>query len=405
MKSTFIATGVAIALSYLTCSTNAIAFPGPKPTEAAILKLGLASPNPQVTSAPEVSKALLRPRAAGDNTCGFESGLPDGEYTCNNVARTCYFFTTAGVGARGCCSGDDLVNCGWLVDCIGLYDTASPRATDSFTLQCTNSNRPYCQSFTFPGNGVKDYGCGSVLDSTYRTILTTSIGQVKSASSVAIVTSKNVIKSKTIAIADPVSESGSSSSSSSSTSTSGPGPTSTLSSSEEKSKAPVGAIVGGVVGGLAFLGFLAAIVIFLLMRQKKKRAASDPTAAAASTPLAGGPASPAGAYSPQSNEKDYAQTQTNSYYGGNAGMQQQQYPQDGLLSPQLGYDQRSVSPAPGYSSDGFVSPQSTGQGYISSQPTGSDGHAISEAGGVAADKTAIPTHKNGEQIFEAPSGK
>lgn len=129
----------------------------------------------------------------------------------------------------------------------------------------TDSDEPYCRTYLYP-NGVADYRCASTsvgsiqrVEHTFKgddspNFVTTTLSDEDGPPSFI---PESV--SRSIVIDDPTST------------TDSPGPTSSSAIPAPPSKpVPVGAIVGGVVGGLAVLGLIAIGTIFALRRRKPK---------------------------------------------------------------------------------------------------------------------------------------
>ncbi|KAI1054036.1 hypothetical protein LB507_007490 [Fusarium sp. FIESC RH6] len=129
----------------------------------------------------------------------------------------------------------------------------------------TDSDEPYCRTYLYP-NGVADYRCASTsvgsiqrVEHTYKgddspNFVTTTISDEDGPTM-----SIPGTVSRPTAIEDPTST------------TDSPGPTSSSAVPAPSSKSvPVGAIVGGVIGGLAVLGVIAIGIIFALRRRKPK---------------------------------------------------------------------------------------------------------------------------------------
>ncbi|KAB5582507.1 hypothetical protein GE09DRAFT_1075221 [Coniochaeta sp. 2T2.1] len=157
---------------------------------------------------------------------------------------------------------------------------------DSFIAKCTASEYPFCQTISFPGS-IFDYFCGPVSYSTPRPARTTYEGETDGREFVTSVFSNNILGERPTALSktswktrpsstrtNPSSSAVSKSSSSSSTSTS-IRPASTPSAASEKSSTPIGAIVGGVLGGLAVLGPIALGALCILRRKPPPSADSQ----------------------------------------------------------------------------------------------------------------------------------
>ncbi|KAL0940895.1 DUF1620 domain-containing protein [Colletotrichum truncatum] len=230
--------------------------------------------NPHPTKAPAYAELKRRQATSGttvlvapDNTCGYISGRPGAAYTCGSVA-TCLFFTANrnNPGRVACCDSQE---CGARRTCydqrqvstLGLCNDGC--LVDRFTLKCTNTARPYCNTISFPGS-VFDYWCNTLEISTPQSAQTTYEGQTgRTWEPLALTDDASSSNARIVSTTSRISVS---------TTLPGPGPGPTTSvnpAPEEKSGAPVGAIVGGVVGGIAVIALIG-IGIFLILRKKKQ---------------------------------------------------------------------------------------------------------------------------------------
>ncbi|KAF2477777.1 uncharacterized protein BDR25DRAFT_364743 [Lindgomyces ingoldianus] len=258
-------------------AVNCIAFGGPAPTQGTRAVTG-SSPKP--TNGP--SLAELRRRAnVNPETCGFYSEDLDLPVTCG-IGRTCMMFSSASIGAVGCCDGSDLQACGWATGCVDYQSLTAGNCngackSNSFIRKCTDSFSPYCVTWTYPGDGVKDFGCTDDILSTYETIFFDATDTLFSSStSISLPT----ISGKAVTGWDGSSTNGGGASgtgTATETDTDTSNPTSAPSNGgggrkkTSKSKVSIGLIVGVAAG--VFLLFLAivAIIIFCCVKQKKKK--------------------------------------------------------------------------------------------------------------------------------------
>jgi len=269
-------------------AVNAIAHHGPRPTIEPFIPLDAQSPRP--TAAPAVHDLFRRQQdvtsatvfIAPSNTCGYISGRPGAAITCVGTTYNCVIMPSSGVipGVAGCCNS---AGCGFVNTCYDRIQAADTDICnnacqqDTMTLRCTQSSRPFCNTLQFPGD-VLDYYCGSLSYSTAQEIETTYDGQEGGE----FITTVLVLgDTGTSTLADTTSSSSEPSAPLSfgpgdETSTRTPSPNESASSSPtptpppppaEKSSTPVGAIVGGVVGGVAVIGLVILGVIFLLRRR------------------------------------------------------------------------------------------------------------------------------------------
>ncbi|CAK7216023.1 hypothetical protein SCUCBS95973_002664 [Sporothrix curviconia] len=329
---------------------------------------------PKPTAPPELRRHLANRDTgttvfyAPDNTCGFLSGSSENAYTCNDVDAQCAIITLSKSGYIGCCDDGD---CGGFhlscVDSSQFYsasDCDSSCASDTFTLKCTDSATPYCNSVSINGGAsLKVYGyfCNDVAISTMQAILTTYSGETDgrsfSASLLNDVTFDSTVgQTETFGFG------------STGTSTTTPVPTTTIppgggSSTPTPTPAPAkkssntGAIAGGVVGGVAGLALIGLAIFFILRRQRKNSAmtpaAGAPGAPGAAAPGAAPAAGPGGAPLAGAAVAGAA-------VAGSPGMQQVNTP-----PPQPYYD---PSKTPEYAYAGQGSPQPGQQPYYQGQP-------------------------------------
>ncbi|KAK0651398.1 hypothetical protein B0T16DRAFT_453871 [Cercophora newfieldiana] len=230
----------------------------PEPRATATIEIPLDAQSPAPTTPPALHEYFKRQNGNGqtvlvapDNTCGYVSAQSGAAYTCVDKTALCVFITASGSGAAGCCGSTD---CGFRLACLD-YDQISSSslcdsecATDTFTEKCTNAAARFCGTIAFP-NGATDYFCNSLRVSTVMSADTTYYGQTGRSLIQTVLTDEI---STTLRPLTTV------------TTTATPLPTNTSGSST-----PVGAIVGGVVGGIAVLGLLG-LGLFFLIRQKKK---------------------------------------------------------------------------------------------------------------------------------------
>jgi hypothetical protein len=134
---------------------HGVAFSAPQPTTVEDdLARGLTGWSPKPTSGP---LELFRRDEAGPRTCGwYDDGFDTQTVTC--PTGTCMLYTPSGiVGMAGCCTstvgGIDYQNCGWVNKCYDYLDVNAGYCDDNcmtneFIRVCTDSDMPYCQSWT-----------------------------------------------------------------------------------------------------------------------------------------------------------------------------------------------------------------------------------------------------------------
>ncbi|GKT78877.1 DUF1620 domain-containing protein [Colletotrichum tofieldiae] len=265
-------------LAALSSLANAKVYQMPEATTS--FDLPLDQFNPQPTKAP--AYADLRRRQASttttvlvapDNTCGYISARAGAAYTCG-ASATCIFFTAvdrSNPGRVACCDSED---CGARRTCYDARQVSTSSLCDGgclvdrFTLKCefsTNTARPYCNTISFASN-IFDYWCNTAENSTPQVASTTYAGQSARAWSPLALTGDSTTSSTT----RPVS---------STTTISTDEETSTLPAPvppiNDKSSTPIGAIVGGVVGGVAVIALIG-LGIWFLIRKKKQNPHQQP---------------------------------------------------------------------------------------------------------------------------------
>ncbi|KAJ3552806.1 hypothetical protein NPX13_g11030 [Xylaria arbuscula] len=169
----------------LASAVQALAFDGKPARETNAVVPDATFHLPEITAAPAI-KELFKRQSSGDqtvligpdNTCGYVSGRAGAPITCNND-YTCAFIIQEDFGRAGCCEGD---NCGLRATCLDYsavyYSSACDDGClqDTFTLKCTESAAPYCNTITF-FSGIEDFLCASLNISTPQQLYTTYIGE------------------------------------------------------------------------------------------------------------------------------------------------------------------------------------------------------------------------------------
>ncbi|KAK0626174.1 hypothetical protein B0T14DRAFT_492553 [Immersiella caudata] len=237
---------------------RALAHREPRATDTIAIPLDAQSPAP--TTPPALHQFLKRQNGNGqtvlvapDNTCGYVSGQSDAAYTCVDRAALCVFITASGSGAAGCCGAAD---CGFRVACLDYDQISSSRlcdaecSTDTFTEKCTDPAARFCGTVVFP-NKATDYFCNSLRVSTAMSADTTYPGQ----------TGRTLVQT---VLTDEISTTVRPLATVTATATITPQPSSS-------SSTPVGAIVGGVVGGIAVIALVILGIFFLRRRNNKSK--------------------------------------------------------------------------------------------------------------------------------------
>lgn len=287
----------------------------------------------------------------------------DNAYTCNDVAAQCAIITISKSGFIGCCDDGE---CGGFhlscVDSSAFYSSSacdSSCKSDTFTLKCTSSDTPYCNSVSINGGAsLKVYGyfCNDEAVSTMQPILTTYSGETDGRAFSASVLDDTTTLDSTAAQTETFGGGAHSSSTTSTRSTaSGTSGTSTPTPTPAAKKSNTGAIAGGVVGGVAGLALIALAVFFILRSQRKKNGIQGtPGAAPAGAPGYGPGGAPlAGAA--------VAGAAAGGYAASSPGMSQVNTP-----PPQPYYADPSKTPEYAYAGQG--SPQPGQPPYFQGQP-------------------------------------
>ncbi|KAI1387119.1 uncharacterized protein F4822DRAFT_274488 [Hypoxylon trugodes] len=230
---------------------------------------------PQPTTAPEyfVSTELLKRDGytMGHDTCGFGSLNTAATYQCYSSVGTC-----ENIGSyRGCCTGG-------LKACSSTFwtqcDDYDSMGSCGLKTRCCGSIAPYCISWLFSTSGSTLTAFDCDYQSMTRTfeLLATPLSLLDSTTSTTdnSDTSLSSTSSTQDGTSSPSTTGGSTSTVSGSSATTSASETPELASSNGSSSTPVGAIVGGVVGGVAVIGLIVLGVLFI---RKYQRGASNAT--------------------------------------------------------------------------------------------------------------------------------
>lgn len=188
-------------------------------------------------------------------------------------------YTSASVGMAGCCAGSDTELCGWSDRCVDYSGyVAGNCGTDcmlnDFVRKCTDVAAPFCVTWTYPGDGIADYGCAATSTNTVYTVLQRATDQSGDSTSMTLPTmSGNAVtgfnEATDTAIPTTYATSGGYGDDSSSGSSGGSSSTSTH--ARTKKKLAIGAIIGIVVVVLFVIFFVIMGVFFCLKKKKKQR--------------------------------------------------------------------------------------------------------------------------------------
>ncbi|RNJ55948.1 hypothetical protein D7B24_007841 [Verticillium nonalfalfae] len=205
---------------------------------------------------------------APDSVCGYLSASPGNDIVCENGER-CNWVKANGLNAVFCGISKNVtakIKC-YERDAMaadpGLCNDVCQ--SNKFNLQCTDGAAPYCRTYAYP-EGIRDYRCASTPVTVAQSADFTYEGQVGRSFETTVVSN----------IARTTEESQSDSTPVTASSRTGTTPISTsdsLNSSNESkgSSVPVGAIVGGVVGGVALIALVAVAIFFFRKRSTRKR--------------------------------------------------------------------------------------------------------------------------------------
>ncbi|KAG4273406.1 hypothetical protein FPRO04_09770 [Fusarium proliferatum] len=203
---------------------------------------------------------------APDATCGYLSGQAGAAVTCGN-GRPCSWAATSRTGLVGC--GNDIY-----ILCVESSVAVNPSSCDdvcqsnTFYLKCTDSDTPFCRTYAYP-SGIADYRCASTSVEKAQSVDFTYDGQKNA--NFKTTTLSDGIASQSLSATDTDSGSGSAGQPSETETQAETTTTSEAPEPTKKSKStPVGAIVGGVVGGVALIGLIGLGVFCLLRRRKSK---------------------------------------------------------------------------------------------------------------------------------------
>ncbi|KAH7128954.1 hypothetical protein EDB81DRAFT_764104 [Dactylonectria macrodidyma] len=243
----------------------------PQTTDAVFLRRTAHPHAPRAQQERETSVTGYTWTFAPDATCGYLSGSGGAPITCESSA-ICEWLPSVAIYCEGVTTYSAHTQCLEMEDALNT-DKCNDVCTSNIynllwsvmplgVLACTETSAPYCRTYVYPSD-ISDYRCGSTSETRVSRVDFTYKGQ------------DNPGFTTTVIYNDPESTAFKSSTSISFTSSdvaSSTGPTSTTQSAEPThstgSKTPVGAIVGGVVGGLAVVGFVIVGSIYLL-RQKR----------------------------------------------------------------------------------------------------------------------------------------
>ncbi|OBS22847.1 hypothetical protein FPOA_09170 [Fusarium poae] len=208
--------------------------------------------------------------SAPDATCGYlsaEIGVP---ITCTNKEVCAWALVQKDAGVIKC--GTEIkVNCyesSKAVDPTLCNDVCQ---SDTMNLLCTDSDMPYCRTYAFP-NGIRDYRCASSSLTTEQSAEHTFYGQKNP-------NFKTRVGNAAVATTDSEEAADKTATEPEEPATITKVAESTKSASNDgnakSSPTPIGAIVGGVVGGVALIGLVMLGIFFILRRKRNKTVATQ----------------------------------------------------------------------------------------------------------------------------------
>ncbi|CAM1502650.1 Fc.00g074260.m01.CDS01 [Cosmosporella sp. VM-42] len=246
-----------------------------------------------------ISELAVTVTIAPDATCGYVSASPSSAMTCAN-GKAC-MWESGLLNAVICGDGSNALAYLHCLDNDEATNDACDAAckNDEYNLLCTDTSAPYCHTYRYPDD-IVDYGCNSRSESRFHSVDFSYSGQSdrelsKSTITEAPSTATNgdpefylysipISLPTGLIIISPGGDSGGNSSQGSG-SGSGSGGNSTSDNGDSSShdigghgstpKNNTGAIVGGVVGGLAVIALFVLGIFFLRRRSKKAKGASD----------------------------------------------------------------------------------------------------------------------------------
>ncbi|KAK4219443.1 hypothetical protein QBC37DRAFT_135895 [Rhypophila decipiens] len=302
---------------------------------------GIAPPQepqaPAPTSPPVLPAGALEGRGVNNNTCGYLNGIGTSSMWC----PTSQFCAVNEVNSHVGCCDDTATNCNVWTTCLKSADASKFTTDNGLTLWCGFTDYPNCLTHIYAGDVAEGYtllGCG-VAQGTDKIYYTAFDESSSASSSSPSSTDTSATKSE------------SSSSSSTRTGLLGPGATNTppvTQSSGGGSSTPLGAIIGGAVGGVAALALIGFGIFFLVRQNNKRKANIAPATAAAAAPPSG-PGSPGGPgpdpASPAGTTPAMAQHGHQSYYDPTGAGFAHLDPRASIAKPPYGFDQGVSPPA------------------------------------------------------------
>ncbi|KAI7781577.1 hypothetical protein LA080_014610 [Diaporthe eres] len=229
--------------------------------------------NPVPTSPPNLQESKEHKRVGGDNTCAYVNGDPDIPLYCDVNSACVYNSVRSNIG----CCPDTSTTCSIWTTCLDSSDKNLFTTDNGYTLWCGSSEYPYCKTHLYEDDTFTGYtllGC-AVAAGTDSVVYSPTLSMSSLSSKSSTSDSSSLTSSFGV---EATSSSAPRASNVGSTTTTSSNPASTTAVARSgSSSAPIGAIVGGVVGGVAVVALFALGLVLLLRRRRSHQApASDP---------------------------------------------------------------------------------------------------------------------------------
>ncbi|GAB1730590.1 hypothetical protein NU195Hw_g9413t1 [Hortaea werneckii] len=234
-------------------------------------------------------RGLFGRQADTYQTCAYRDGDANSPLTCDSGSN-CGWFTNTPYLA--CCTTDDYgsfgTDCQPVTTCLGYWSN-SLSSTESYAVTSDNSYLcpsalPVCGTAYVYGTDYDDtetysyYVCDTAsftYDNIYGYALTTGSASASVALSLPVATSISVYVTRTVT-ASATSDAFTSISLPPVSVSIASGSSQTPSSEDDDKSQPTGAIVGGVVGGVAALALIAGFIAWRVIKKRKERKPSIP---------------------------------------------------------------------------------------------------------------------------------
>ncbi|KAI0459855.1 hypothetical protein F5B21DRAFT_200043 [Xylaria acuta] len=224
---------------------------------------------PKTTSAPErppFDWELRRRDDSSPTICGYSVDDLDGPAVTCDSGEFCRLDKVLGI--VGCCTETNPRGCIVPTTCLESSKSAQ-WSGDPLTTYCADSDRPHCVTHSYDANffdplyGAYFIGCAARAASGDIVVSSGSGSDTGSTDSLSTFTTTDGVRTTTVTVSLPAN---------------GGSSTSIPSPSGSSGSKNVGAIAGGVVGGVAGLALIVAAIFFFLYRRKRRSQASNPLA-------------------------------------------------------------------------------------------------------------------------------